>query len=95
MTYSSASANINVSLFNVGITNLKNILTVEVKVPKDKWNVSDNQYDIDGNKLKNTPFISKIGLLNEKNELMGVAKLSKPLRKDTDRDIILTFNIEV
>jgi hypothetical protein len=95
MTYNSASANINVSLFNVGLTNLKNILTIEVKVPKDRWNVSDNQFGIDGTKLKNNPFISKVGLLNEKNELMGVAKLSKPIRKDEDRDITLIFNIEL
>lgn len=95
MRYLEATAGINVSEFNIGISNLRQILTVELRIPKDKWNDSLNLYDVDGTKLKTTPFITKIGLMNEKNDLLAIAKLSKPLKKDTERDIFLTFNIEI
>lgn len=95
MKYTTATAAINISEFNIGINNLRNVITVEIKIPKDKYNESSKQYDVDGSKLKSNPFITKIGLKNEKNELLAVAKLSKPLKKDTERDIYLTFNMDI
>jgi len=55
--------------------------------------------DTDGN-LKNeltgsefTPYITSIGLYNDANELLAVAKLSRPIKKSIDLD--MTFIVKL
>lgn len=40
-----------------------------------------------------TPYITSLGLYNDKNELMAVVKFSKPIKKPSDTD--MTFDIQI
>jgi len=44
----------------------------------------------------NTPqsYITTIGLYNDNNELLGVAKLSKPLLKDFNKEALVRIKLD-
>lgn len=69
---------------------------VFVRVPKDKFNYTFNPTALKGPDTDEvvdellsgslTPYITTIGLYNERGEMLAVAKLSAPLQKRTDVD---------
>tara|TARA_R110000751_G_scaffold116844_1_gene216950 strand:- start:328 stop:585 length:258 start_codon:yes stop_codon:yes gene_type:complete len=44
---------------------------------------------------KFSPIISNVGLYNDSNELIAVAKLAAPLRKPTDLPITIRLSIDI
>ena len=72
------------------------------RVPHNKYNYSSNPTYTDGSKIRvkskasDTPvaYITTIGLYNASNELLAVAKLSEPLRKDPTTDITLRVRLD-
>lgn len=60
------------------------------------WNPVHNQYEVDSRYLSSSfrPYITSIGLYNDNNELMAVAKLSTPIQtsKTTDTTFVVTFD---
>jgi|MDTB01.1.fsa_nt_gb hypothetical protein len=72
------------------------------RVPHNKYNYSSNPTYTDGSKIRvkskasDTPvsYITTIGLYNASNELLAVAKLSEPLRKDPTNDITLRVRLD-
>lgn len=74
---------------------------INVEVNEDEFNYSQNPTlqtgsygDLKDFAISNdfTPYITTIGLYNETNQLLAVAKLGKPLRKTDKNDI--TFKIK-
>ena len=41
-----------------------------------------------------TPYITTVGLYNDRNELLAVAKLSKPLKKDFTKEALLRVKLD-
>jgi len=72
------------------------------RVPHNKYNYSSNPTYTDGSKIRvkskasDSPvaYITTIGLYNASNELLAVAKLSEPLRKDPTNDITLRVRLD-
>ncbi len=60
----------------------------------------DNKPTTDGNFIKNeyfklrpTTYITTVGLYNDANELLAVAKVSKPIMKTPDKDILIKIRL--
>jgi hypothetical protein len=72
------------------------------RVPHNMFNYSSNPTYLSGSKIrvKNVAsdqpisYITTIGLYNSSNELLAVAKLSEPLRKDPTNDITLRVRLD-
>ena len=72
------------------------------RVPHNKYNYSSNPTYISGSKIRvkavasDMPitYITTVGLYNASNELLAVAKLSEPLRKDPTNEITLRVRLD-
>jgi len=72
------------------------------RVPHNKFNYSSNPTYLSGSKIKvknnssdqPVAYITTIGLYNSSNELLAVAKLSEPIRKDPTNDITLRVRLD-
>ena len=72
------------------------------RAPANKWNYSSNPTYTTGSKLRvkevasDTPvsYITTVGLYNANNELLAVAKLSEPLKKDPSNEITLRVRLD-
>jgi len=72
------------------------------RVPHNKFNYSSNPTYVTGSKLRvkslatDTPisYITTIGLYSANNELLAVAKLSEPLKKDPTNEITLRVRLD-
>ena len=72
------------------------------RVPHNKYNYSANPTYTSGskigvkNKASDSPvtYITTVGLYNSNNELLAVAKLSEPLRKDPQNEITLRLRLD-
>ena len=73
------------------------------RVPSDQYNWSQNPtyYQGDNAELTNTTFIqdpkeyiTTVGLYNDNNELLAVAKLSQPLLKSRDREAVIKVRLD-
>tara|TARA_R110000824_G_scaffold46692_7_gene133836 strand:+ start:32578 stop:33618 length:1041 start_codon:yes stop_codon:yes gene_type:complete len=72
------------------------------RVPHNQYNYSSNPTYLSGSKLRvknqetDNPvsYITTVGLYNSANELLAVAKLSEPLRKDPTQDITLRIRTD-
>jgi len=72
------------------------------RVPHNKYNHSANPTYLSSSTIRvksvntDTPisYITTIGLYNAQNELLAVAKVSEPLRKDTTNDITLRVRLD-
>ena len=51
---------------------------------------------VKGNKGSNSPkaYVTTVGLYSDKNELLAVAKLSEPLRKDPNTELTLRVRLD-
>ena len=74
-----------------------------VRLRNKEYNYSNNPtfYDPDTGALiqsdfKNDPrvYVTTVGLYNDQNELLSVAKLSKPLRKSYDEEVLLRVRLD-
>jgi hypothetical protein len=74
-----------------------------VRLRNKEYNYSNNPtfYNPDNGSLINAEFrndpkvyISTVGLYNDQNELLAVAKLSKPVRKSFDEEILLRIRLD-
>ena len=91
-------------LYNISFNNTTEINSkiYFCRVPHNKYNYSSNPTYTDGSKIRvkskasDTPvsYITTIGLYNASNELLAVAKLSEPLRKDPTNDITLRVRLD-
>ena len=91
-------------LFNLSFNNTTEINSkiYFCRVPHNKYNYSSNPTYTNGSKIRvkskasDTPvaYITTIGLYNASNELLAVAKLSEPLRKDPTNDITLRVRLD-
>ena len=72
------------------------------RVPHNKFNYSANPTYVSGSKIvvKNQAsdnpisYVTTVGLYNSSNELLAVAKLSEPLRKDPTNDITIRVRLD-
>mgnify|MGYP003643285715 CR=1 FL=1 len=72
------------------------------RVPHNKYNYSSNPTYTDSSKIRvkdkasDPPisYVSTVGLYNSSNELLAVAKLSEPLRKDPTNEITLRVRLD-
>lgn len=75
---------------------------VFVRVRNGEFNYSTNPSNISGsgelrhNVMINTPqaYITTVGMYNDNNDLLGVAKLSKPLLKDFTKEALLRIKLD-
>ena len=75
---------------------------VFVRVRNSEFNYSTNPSNISGsgelrhNIMINTPqaYITTVGLYNDNNDLLGVAKLSKPLLKDFTKEVLVRIKLD-
>jgi hypothetical protein len=75
---------------------------VFIRVKNSEFNYTTNPSIINSNgefyhtSLVNNPqtFITTVGLYNDKNELLAVAKLSKPLKKDFTKEALLRIKLD-
>lgn len=73
-----------------------------IRIPNESYNYTNNQSFIDEKgKVKNlsfvdnpVTFITTIGLYNDQNELIAVAKLSKPLLKDFSKELFIKVKLD-
>lgn len=73
-----------------------------IRVPNERYNYTNNQTFVDEKgKLKNLSFvdnpvtyITTVGLYNDQNELLAVAKLSKPLLKDFSKELFIKVKLD-
>ena len=74
-----------------------------VRLRNDEFNYSNNptyysgstgQINQDAFRYKPTTYATTIGLYNSTNELLAVAKLSKPLQKSTDREALVRVRLD-
>lgn len=73
---------------NTNASNYTNNPTMVNQPIVDK-NVIKNEYF----KLRPTTYITTVGLYNDANELLAVAKLSKPIMKTPDKDILVKIRL--
>jgi len=72
------------------------------RVPHNEYNYSSNPSYLDGSKIrvKNqeddqpVSYITTVGLYNDAGEMLAVAKLSEPLRKDPNNDITIRVRLD-
>ena len=72
------------------------------RVPHAKFNYSSNPTYTSGSKVRvktvssDTPvsYITTIGLYNSSNELLAVAKLSEPIKKDPSSEVTLRVRLD-
>lgn len=72
------------------------------RIPFNAFNYSSNPTYTSGSKIvvKNTPtdmpvsYVTTVGLYNDSNELLAVAKLSEPLRKDPTNDMTIRVRLD-
>ena len=91
-------------LYNISFNNTTEINSkiYFCRVPHNKYNYSSNPTYTNQSKIRvkskasDTPlaYITTIGLYNASNELLAVAKLSEPLRKDPTNDITLRVRLD-
>ena len=75
---------------------------VFVRVRNSEFNYSNNPSNISGsgelrhNSMVNNPqaFITSVGLYNDTNDLLAVAKLSKPLLKDFTKEALIRIKLD-
>jgi len=75
---------------------------VFVRVRNSEFNYSNNPSNISGsgelrhNSMVNNPqaYITTVGLYNDTNDLLGVAKLSKPLLKDFTKEALVRIKLD-
>tara|TARA_R100001509_G_scaffold41780_2_gene22434 strand:+ start:15151 stop:16170 length:1020 start_codon:yes stop_codon:yes gene_type:complete len=75
---------------------------VFVRVRNSEFNYSNNPSNITGsgelrhNSMVNNPqaYITSVGLYNDNNDLLGVAKLSKPLLKDFTKEALIRIKLD-
>ena len=75
---------------------------VFVRVRNSEFNYSNNPSNITGsgelrhNAMVNNPqaYITSVGLYNDNNDLLGVAKLSKPLLKDFTKEALVRIKLD-
>jgi len=75
---------------------------VFVRVRNSEFNYSNNPSNISGsgelrhNSMVNNPqaYITTVGLYNDANDLLGVAKLSKPLLKDFTKEALIRIKLD-
>ena len=75
---------------------------VFVRVRNSEFNYSNNPSNITGsgelrhNAMVNNPqaYITSVGLYNDNNDLLGVAKLSKPLLKDFTKEALIRIKLD-
>ena len=75
---------------------------VFVRVRNSEFNYSTNPSNITGsgelrhNVMVNTPqaYMTAVGLYNDNNDLLGVAKLSKPLLKDFTKEALIRIKLD-
>jgi YD repeat-containing protein len=73
-----------------------------VRVRNSEFNYSNNPSNITGsgelrhNSMVNNPqaYITSVGLYNDNNDLLGVAKLSKPLLKDFTKEALIRIKLD-
>jgi len=74
-----------------------------VRIKNQDYNYSNNPSftsgsygDLKYNQMGNTPevFITTVGLYNQYNELLAVAKLSKPIKKDFNKELLLRIKLQ-
>lgn len=73
-----------------------------IRVPNEACNYTNNQTFVDEKgKLKNISFVDNpityvttVGLYNDQNELLAVAKLSKPLLKDFSKELFIKVKLD-
>ena len=72
-------------------------------MPHNKYNyssnptyLSDGQVRVKNGNRQNPPlsYVTTIGLYNSQNELLAVAKLSEPLRKDPTNELTLRVRLD-
>ena len=92
----------NISLEDLLWTSKVTINTWNIRCPvKDlEYNYSYNPSVVNPNKglmgtSEFTPYITAVGLYNRAGELMAVAKLSKPIRKNDNIDMTFRINLDV
>lgn len=78
---------------------VKNIVTqnINCSIRDSEFNYT---YNASAKKLQNegrvfTPYITSVGLYNTRGELVAVAKLSKPIKKDADIDMTIRVQIDM
>jgi hypothetical protein len=91
-------------MFNMSYNNTTEINSTIYfcRIPHNKYNYSSNPTYTSGSKIvvKNVAsdspvsYITTIGLYNSANELLAVAKLSEPLRKDPQQQITLRVRLD-
>ena len=91
-------------LYNLSFTNSTEINSTIYfcRVPHNKYNYSSNPTYTSGSKIRvksvasDMPisYITTVGLYSENNELLAVAKLSEPLRKDPTNEITLRVRLD-
>lgn len=75
---------------------------VFIRVRNGEFNYSNNPSNITGsgelrhNSMVNNPqaYITSVGLYNDSNDLLGVAKLSKPLLKDFTKEALIRIKLD-
>jgi hypothetical protein len=75
---------------------------VFVRIRNSEYNYSTNPSNIEGtgelrwNIMVNTPqaYVTTVGLYNDNNDLLAVAKLSKPLLKDFTKEALLRIKLD-
>jgi hypothetical protein len=75
---------------------------VFVRVRNSEYNYSTNPSNITGSGelrhtiMVNTPqsYITTVGLYNDNNDLLGVAKLSRPLLKDFTKEALVRIKLD-
>lgn len=82
---------------------VKNQQTIFVRVNSDEMNYTNNptmKWDDDGKLLYDSfrydpySYITTVGLYNDNNDLLAVAKLSKPIQKSFNSEVSITVKLE-
>ena len=82
---------------------IKNQQTIFVRVNSDEMNYTNNptmKFDDDGKLLFDSfahnpyAYITTVGLYNDNNDLLAVAKLSKPIQKSFNSEVSITVKLE-
>lgn len=82
---------------------IKNQQTIFVRVNSDEMNYTNNptvKFDDDGKLLYDSfrynpyAYVTTVGLYNDNNDLLAVAKLSKPIQKSFNSEVSITVKLE-
>lgn len=97
--YTNNPTMVNPPNFVRSLDEIKNLDDCEDKVDLI-LQLMDNKPTTDGNFIKNeyfklrpTTYITTVGLYNDANELLAVAKVSKPIMKTPDKDILIKIRL--